>query len=164
MITTISKKAMYNPSHVASPLSHQYPQPQSSSVTVSPNRHSLPNANSLRLNQQQSQHQQQHQQQEQQQQQYSTYQSQYRIHEKQPPLRGPRLSLDTSDELLQQDRITIIHHQNNRYLKLLSPGLVDSPVSFLDQKQLVEDKRLWENGPDEAFAKQLESDRREAYR
>ncbi|KAG0082655.1 hypothetical protein BGZ93_008352 [Podila epicladia] len=150
----LSKKP-YN----ASPLSKQYqlgPQP-TPSVTVSPNRHSLPNANILRLNLQQ----QQLQQQQLQQQQPQTPPPQQRIQEKQPA-KGPRLSLDTSDERLQTT--TIIHHNNKQYLKLFSPGLVDSPVSFLDQKQLVEDKKLWENGPDDAFQKQLETDRREAYR
>ncbi|KAF9324119.1 hypothetical protein BG006_000855 [Podila minutissima] len=140
----------------ASPLSKQYqpgtPQHSIPSVTVSPNRHSLPNANILRLNQQQQQLQQQLPQ---------TSPQQQRIQEK-PPAKGPRLSLDTSDERLQTT--TIIHHNNKQYLKLFSPGLVDSPVSFLDQKQLVEDKKLWENGPDDAFQKQLETDRREAHR
>ncbi|KAG0341592.1 hypothetical protein BG000_008651 [Podila horticola] len=143
----LSKKP-YN----ASPLSKQYhpgtPQHSIPSVTVSPNRHSLPNANILRLNLQQQQPQ-------------TPPPQQHRVQEK-PLARGPRLSLDTSDERLQTT--TIIHHNNKQYLKLFSPGLVDSPVSFLDQKQLVEDCKLWENGPDEAFQKQLETDRREAYR
>ncbi|KAI9232045.1 hypothetical protein MVEG_04542 [Podila verticillata NRRL 6337] len=151
----LSKKPYSNAPHVASPLSKQYlPTPQNSipSVTVSPNRHSLPNANILRLNLQQ---------QQQQPHPPPPPQQQPRIQEK-PPAKGPRLSLDTSDERLQNT--TIIHHNNKQYLKLFSPGLVDSPVSYLDQKQLVEDKKLWENGPDEAFQKQLETDRREAYR
>lgn len=147
----LSKKP-YN----ASPLSKQYhpgtPQHSIPSVTVSPNRHSLPNANILRLNLQQ---------QHQQQQPHTPPPQQQRVQEK-PLARGPRLSLDTSDERLQTT--TIIHHNNKQYLKLFSPGLVDSPVSFLDQKQQVEDSKLWENGPDEAFQKQLETDRREAYR
>ncbi|KAF9438600.1 hypothetical protein BGZ76_006652 [Entomortierella beljakovae] len=76
--------------------------------------------------------------------------------------RAPRLSLDTSDERLQN--LKFVQHGNKRYLKLLSPGLVESPVSFLSQKQLTDDKKLWENGPNEAFQKQLEMERRDAYK
>ncbi|KAG0212835.1 hypothetical protein BGX28_005491 [Mortierella sp. GBA30] len=86
------------------------------------------------------------------------------LHEKPvvPGRGGPHLSLDTSDERLQN--ITIIKHGNKKYLKLFSPSLVESPVSFLNQKQLIEDKKMWENGPNEAFQKQQEIEKREAYR
>ncbi|KAF9919793.1 hypothetical protein FBU30_010531 [Linnemannia zychae] len=73
----------------------------------------------------------------------------------------PRLSLDTSHERLQKEP-TVIQHGDQSYLKLFSPTLVDSPVSFLDEKQLLADKKMWENGPDEAFQKQLEMERCEA--
>ncbi|KAF9935379.1 hypothetical protein FBU30_003169 [Linnemannia zychae] len=74
----------------------------------------------------------------------------------------PRLSLDTSDERLQN--ITFVNHNNKRYMKLFSPNLVESPVTFLDKKQQLDDKKLWENGPDMAFQKQLETEKREAWR
>lgn len=82
------------------------------------------------------------------------------MYEKSTP--KPRLSLDTSDERLQN--ITFVSHNNKRYMKLFSPSLVDSPVTFLDKKQLLDDKKLWENGPDMAFQKQLETEKREAWR
>ncbi|KAF9934013.1 hypothetical protein BGZ65_003945 [Modicella reniformis] len=74
----------------------------------------------------------------------------------------PLLSLDTSDERLQN--IKVIQFGSKSYLKLFSPSLVESPVSFLNQKQLLDDKKLWENGPNEAFQKQLEMEKREAFR
>ena len=58
--------------------------------------------------------------------------------------------------------MTVIKKGNRRYLKLFSPGLVESPQSFLDQEQLNEDKNLWENGPNAAFQKQLELEKQEA--
>ncbi|KAF9425829.1 hypothetical protein BGZ94_007180 [Podila epigama] len=75
----------------------------------------------------------------------------------------PRLSLDTSPERLQQPNITIVHHNNKQYRKLFSPVLVESPVSFLDSKQLSEDTKLWENGPDAAFQHQLEMEKNRAH-
>lgn len=75
---------------------------------------------------------------------------------------GPALSLDTSGERLQN--IKVIQFGNKSYLKLFSPSLVESPVSFLDYKQMTEDKQLWENGPNEAFQKQLDMEKREAFR
>ncbi|KAI8353892.1 hypothetical protein B0O80DRAFT_65197 [Mortierella sp. GBAus27b] len=75
---------------------------------------------------------------------------------------GPALSLDTSVECLQS--IKVIQLGNKSYLKLFSPSLVESPVSFLNHKQLIEDKQLWENGPNEAFQKQLDMEKREAFR
>ncbi|KAF9094250.1 hypothetical protein BGX29_009603 [Mortierella sp. GBA35] len=81
------------------------------------------------------------------------------------PLRAgfPRLSLDTSPERLQKP-VTVIQHGDQSYLKLFSPILVDSPVSYLDEKQQIADKKMWENGPDEAFQRQLDMERREAYK
>ncbi|GJJ77092.1 hypothetical protein EMPS_09451 [Entomortierella parvispora] len=130
--------------------------------TFNPNRHSLPSAHALYHNQ--------HtlfQSQKERPQQFPNpllqkqLQQQHQFQEK-PRAGGPRLSLDTSDERLQN--VTVINHGNRRYLKLFSPGLVESPQSFLNQKQLVEDKNLWENGPNAAFQKQLEVEKREAYR
>ncbi|KAF9357852.1 hypothetical protein BGX26_002948 [Mortierella sp. AD094] len=146
--------------------------------TFNPNRLSLPNANVLNpqsqeylsqshLSKNTTQHQQQllqQQQQQQQQQQHQLQHQQQQIHEK-PVIgaaRAHRLSLDTSDERLQN--IKFVQHGNKRYLKLFSPSLVESPVSYLNQKQLTDDKKLWENGPNEAFQKQLELERRDAYR
>ncbi|KAF9351927.1 hypothetical protein BGX34_000275 [Mortierella sp. NVP85] len=77
-------------------------------------------------------------------------------------LGGPPLSLDTSNERLQN--IKVIELGNKRYLKLFSPNLVESPVSFLNHKQQIADQELWENGPNEAFQKQLDMERREAFR
>jgi hypothetical protein len=77
-------------------------------------------------------------------------------------LGGPPLSLDTSNERLQN--IKVIELGNKRYLKLFSPSLVESPVSFLNHKQQIADQKLWENGPDEAFQKQLDMEKREAFR
>ncbi|KAF9341726.1 hypothetical protein BGZ91_003355 [Linnemannia elongata] len=76
----------------------------------------------------------------------------------------PRLSLDTSQERLSQKSPTIIQHGDQSYLKLFSPTLVDSPVSYLDEKQQIADKKMWENGPDEAFQKQLDMERRDAHK
>ncbi|GJJ68384.1 hypothetical protein EMPS_00730 [Entomortierella parvispora] len=74
----------------------------------------------------------------------------------------PRLSLDTSRELL--GNITVIQHGDKSYLKLFSPILVESPVSFLNETQQLEDKKKWEDGPDEAFQRQLEMERREVFK
>jgi hypothetical protein len=76
----------------------------------------------------------------------------------------PRLSLDTSQERLQPKSPTIIQHGDQSYLKLFSPTLVESPVSYLDEKQQIADKKMWENGPDEAFQKQLDMERRDAHK
>lgn len=73
----------------------------------------------------------------------------------------PRLSLDTSHERL---NATVVCKDDKSYLKLFSPVLVESPVSFLDSKQLFEDKKLWENGPDAAFQKQLDIEKRDTYK
>jgi len=139
--------------------------------TFNPNRHSLPNAHAIYHNQHtllQSQkdrpqqfpipfHQKKLQQQQQ-------FQEKFQENPSTSPSRpgGPRLSLDTSDERLQN--ATVIKQGNRRYLKLFSPGLVESPQSFLNQKQLVEDKKLWEDGPNAAFQKQLEVEKREAFK
>ncbi|KAK3815053.1 MAG: hypothetical protein J3Q66DRAFT_343708 [Benniella sp.] len=77
-------------------------------------------------------------------------------------LGGPPLSLDTSNERLQN--IKVIELGNKRYLKLFSPSLVESPVSFLNHKQQIADQELWKNGPNEAFQKQLDMEKREAFR
>ncbi|KAF9951342.1 hypothetical protein BGZ70_001031 [Mortierella alpina] len=139
---------MATASNLNAPLMHsQYHKYQHVQSALNPNRHSHPSTNPLR------------------QQQQVSMQKQQAIHEKpaiEPARGGQRLSLDTSDERLQN--ITIVKHGNKKYLKLFSPSLVESPVSFLDQKQLVNDRKLWENGPDEAFQKQLEVEKREAYR
>ncbi|KAG0346917.1 hypothetical protein BGZ54_005066, partial [Gamsiella multidivaricata] len=81
-----------------------------------------------------------------------------------PPGRagGPRLSLDTSQERLQ--KFTVVQHNNQSYLKLFTPTLVESPVSFLSPTQLLDDKKLWENGPNEAFQKKLDMEKREVYK
>ncbi|KAF9897698.1 hypothetical protein BX616_005128, partial [Lobosporangium transversale] len=131
-----------------------------SNIVNKSNRHSVPSSNILW---------EQHHQQQQQQQQQQLMQKQQRFQEKPsqqpspPPGRagGPRLSLDTSQERLQ--KFTVIKHGDQTCLKLFSPNLVESPVSFLSEKQLLEDKKLWENGPDEAFQRKLEMERREAY-
>ncbi|CAO3567567.1 unnamed protein product [Mortierella alpina] len=126
---------------------NQYFKYQHVQSALNPNRHSDPSSNPLR------------------QQQQVPMQKQQPTLEKlavAPARGGQRLSLDTSDERLQN--ITIVKHGNKKYLKLFSPSLVESPVSFLDQKQLISDRKLWENGPDEAFQKQLEVEKREAYR
>ncbi|CAO3574260.1 unnamed protein product [Mortierella alpina] len=136
---------------------HNAPAAPSSKIQH-PNRHSFPNSNAL--------WQQHHQQME-------TFHpvqlleknSTQKHHQPcSPPGRagGPRLSLDTSQERLQN--VTVIQHGDRSYLKLFSPALVESPVSFLDTKQLFEDKKLWENGPDEALQKKLDFERREAYK
>ncbi|KAG0248652.1 hypothetical protein BG011_010036 [Mortierella polycephala] len=75
---------------------------------------------------------------------------------------GPRLSLDTSQERLQN--ITIIKDGDKSYLKLFSPDLVESPVSYLSANQLFDDKKLWENGPDEVLKKQLERENTEVFK
>ncbi|KAF9538763.1 hypothetical protein EC957_006216 [Mortierella hygrophila] len=165
MLTTVVPGSKMVPSHLQSQYKYQEQQP----ATFNPNRLSLPNANILRL-QQQAQLQQQLQQkpshkqlfmqQLQQQQHQEQQQQQQQMYEKSTP--KPRLSLDTSDERLQN--ITFVSHNNRRYMKLFSPSLVDSPVTFLDKKQLLDDKKLWENGPDMAFQKQLETEKREAWR
>ncbi|KAG0295702.1 hypothetical protein BGZ96_011169 [Linnemannia gamsii] len=159
MLTTVVPGSKLVPSHLQNQYKHQEPQP----ATFNPNRLSLPNANVLRLQQQAQQQQQQHRpshkqlfmQQLQQQQQ----EQQQQMHEKSTP--KPRLSLDTSDERLQN--INFVSHNNKRYTKLFSPNLVDSPVTFLDRKQLSDDRKLWENGPDMAFQKQLETEKRDAW-
>ncbi|KAI8605038.1 hypothetical protein EDD21DRAFT_173171 [Dissophora ornata] len=118
-----------------------------------PNRHSFPCSNNIWQ-----QHQQQMQQ-VQELQEKSSYQT--------PPpspgraARGPRLSLDTSQERLH--KFTVIQHNNQSYLKLFTPTLVESPVSFLSANQQLQDKKLWENGPDEALQKKMEMERREVY-
>ncbi|KAK3847581.1 MAG: hypothetical protein J3R72DRAFT_431699 [Linnemannia gamsii] len=166
MLSSVVPGSKLVPSH----LQNQYKY-QDQPATFNPNRLSLPNANILRL-QQQAQQQQQSQQQQQQQQQKPSHkqlflqqlhqqqQEQQQMYEKSTP--KPRLSLDTSDERLQN--ITFVSHNNKRYMKLFSPSFVDSPVSFLDKKQQFDDKKLWENGPDMAFQKQLETEKREAWR
>ncbi|KAK3839724.1 MAG: hypothetical protein J3R72DRAFT_176048 [Linnemannia gamsii] len=151
------------------------------SSSSKPNRHSLPKSSNIW---QQHQQQMQQQQEQQQQQQLHNYQHQQQlgIQSQKPhsapssplfPLtssgRGagsllPRLSLDTSQERLQQKPATIIQHGDQNYLKLFSPTLVESPVSYLDEKQQVADKKMWEHGPDEAFQRQLDMERREAYK
>lgn len=144
--TSPSKSSFHN-----APIEH-------SSKIQHPNRHSFPNSNALW---------QQHQQQMEmfhpvQLLEKNTTQKQ---HQPSPPpgrAGGPRLSLDTSQERLQN--VTVIQHGDKSYLKLFSPALVESPVSFLDTKQLFEDKKMWENGPDEALQKKLDSERREAYK
>ncbi|KAF9573665.1 hypothetical protein EC968_008181 [Mortierella alpina] len=126
-------------------MQNHYHKHQHIQSALNPNRHSHPNSNPLR--------------------QQVQMQKQPSILEKPavgPARGGQRLSLDTSDERLQN--ITIVKHGNKKYLKLFSPSLVESPVSFLDQKQLTIDRKLWENGPDEAFQKQLEVEKREAYK
>ncbi|KAG0241743.1 hypothetical protein BGW41_005397 [Actinomortierella wolfii] len=79
-----------------------------------------------------------------------------------PPPAVPGLSLDTSEECLQ--RVTVLKMGDKKYLKLFSPNLVESPVSFLTQKQLSEDQKLWEKGPDEVLRIQIENERRDAHR
>ncbi|KAG9064241.1 hypothetical protein KI688_003429 [Linnemannia hyalina] len=139
-----------------------------------PNRHSLPKASNIwQQHQQQMQQQMQQQQQQQQQQQLLNYQKQQQqgMLASPPPsplsldtrrAGLPRLSLDTSQECLLQKSPTIIQHGDQSYLKLFSPTLVDSPVSYLDEKQQIADNKMWENGPDEAFQKQLDMERRDA--
>ncbi|KAG9069884.1 hypothetical protein KI688_009209 [Linnemannia hyalina] len=165
MLTTVVPGSKLVPSHLQNQYKYQEQQP----ATFNPNRLSLPNANVLRLQQQAQQQQQLQQkpshkqlfmQQLQQQQHQEQQQQQQQMYEKSTP--KPRLSLDTSDERLQN--ITFVSHNNRRYMKLFSPSLVDSPVTFLDKKQLLDDKKLWENGPDMAFQKQLETEKREAWR
>ncbi|KAF9196038.1 hypothetical protein BGZ49_002915 [Haplosporangium sp. Z 27] len=143
---------------------HQQRQRQQQQLsTFNPNRLSLPNSNTLQSQESQPVNTtlQQQPQQRQQLQQLQQQQQQKQINEK-PAARAPRLSLDTSDERLQN--IKFVQHGNKRYLKLFSPNLVESPVSYLNQKQLKDDKSLWENGPNEAFEKQLELERRDAFR
>ncbi|KAG0261074.1 hypothetical protein BG011_001377 [Mortierella polycephala] len=152
MAPTSTLLPVHNQYQKVQPFSQQQLQ---QSNTFNPNRPSLPNANILRV-QQQAQYEQQ-----------PPHHQQKQYSEKPAPgstlgRGGPRLSLDTSEERLQN--ITVITHDNKKYLKLFSPSLVESPVSFLDQKQLTDDKKLWENGPNEAFQKQLEIEKREAYR
>ncbi|KAG0305733.1 hypothetical protein BGZ98_003654 [Dissophora globulifera] len=129
--------------------------------TFNPDRHPLSNASVLRQQPQQDQSPQHTHQQQQQQQQQQQFSEKPAIGPGRPG--GPRLSLslDTSDERLQTK---VIRLGNKRYLKLFSPILVESPISYLNHKQLDEDKKLWENGPNEAFQKQLETEKREAYR
>ncbi|KAG0268286.1 hypothetical protein DFQ27_007137 [Actinomortierella ambigua] len=79
-----------------------------------------------------------------------------------PPPAVPGLSLNTSEECLQ--RVTVMSTGDKKYLKLFSPNLVESPVSFLTQKQLNEDKKLWEKGPDEVLRLQIENEHRDAHR
>ncbi|KAF9116004.1 hypothetical protein BGX27_005441 [Mortierella sp. AM989] len=117
-----------------------------------PNRHSCPTSDTLW---------QKHQQQQQWKRQ--EYQEKATQQPSPPPGRagGPRLSLDTSHERLQN--FTVIQHGDQSYLKLFSPTLVESPVSFLSPRQIIEDKKLWENGPDEAFQRKLDSEKRETF-
>ncbi|KAF9107755.1 hypothetical protein BGX29_005042 [Mortierella sp. GBA35] len=167
MLTTVVPGSKLVPSH----LQNQY---KEQPATFNPNRLSLPNANVLL--QQQAQHQQQQPQHQKQQQQRPSPKQLFlqQLHQQQQQLllqmheksantaKVPRLSLDTSDERLQN--ITFVQHNNKRYMKLFSPSLVESPVTFLDKKQVLDDKKLWENGPDFAFQKQLDTEKREAYR
>ncbi|KAF9399552.1 hypothetical protein BGX21_006078 [Mortierella sp. AD011] len=129
------------------------------------NQHSFPTSGNLWENHQQQMKQQQ---QQQQQQQYQWKRKEFQEkatqrHPSPPPGRagGPRLSLDTSFERLQS--FTVIQHGDQSYLKLFSPALVESPVSFLSAKQILEDKKLWEGGPDEAFQRKLDMEKRETY-
>ncbi|KAG0311246.1 hypothetical protein BGZ99_010309, partial [Dissophora globulifera] len=130
------------------------PRPQSplphTTSNAHPNRHSFPSSSSLwKQHQRQIQH---------------VHEFQEKPLQPPPPsprARGPRLSLDTSQERLQN--VTLIQHGNQSYLKLFSPTLVESPVSFLSTGQLIEDAKLWENGPDEALEKRMEMERREVY-
>lgn len=80
-----------------------------------------------------------------------------------PPGRpgGPKLSLDTSQERL---KYTVVNHEGQNYLKLFSPVLVESPVSFLSPCQLFDDKKLWENGPDGVLEKKIDMERREVFK
>ncbi|KAG0041292.1 hypothetical protein BGZ83_002040 [Gryganskiella cystojenkinii] len=81
------------------------------------------------------------------------------------PHSRPRLSLDTSQERLAIGAdFEVVKHGDKSYLKLFSPILVESPVSFLNELQQREDKKKWENGPDEAFQRELEMERREAFK
>ncbi|KAF9541005.1 hypothetical protein EC957_003584 [Mortierella hygrophila] len=138
-----------------------------SSSNKKPNRHSLPKASNIW---QQHQQQMQQQQQQQQLQNYQKQQQQGMLASPPPsPLSLdtrrsglPRLSLDTSQERLSLKSPTIIQHGDQSYLKLFSPTLVDSPVSYLDEKQQIADSKMWENGPDEAFQMQLDMERRDA--
>ncbi|KAF9343440.1 hypothetical protein BGX26_005714, partial [Mortierella sp. AD094] len=130
-----------------------------SASSAHPNRHSCPISNTLwQKHQQQMQMQQQQQQWKRQE-----FQEKATQQPSPPPGRagGPRLSLDTSFERLQN--FTVIQHGDQSYLKLFSPTLVESPVSFLSSKQIMEDKKLWEDGPDEAFQKKLDMEKRETY-
>ncbi|KAG0014730.1 hypothetical protein BGZ80_010261 [Entomortierella chlamydospora] len=132
-----------------------------SASSAQPNRHSCSTSGNLWEN-----HQQQQQQQQQQQHQWKRKEFQEKAtqrHPSPPPGRagGPRLSLDTSFERLQN--FTVIQHGDQSYLKLFSPALVESPVSFLSAKQILEDKKLWEGGPDEAFQRKLDMEKRETY-
>ncbi|KAF9954841.1 hypothetical protein BGZ65_003787 [Modicella reniformis] len=90
-------------------------------------------------------------------------QTNFKNHLSPPPGRpgGPKLCLDTSQERL--EKYTVINHEGKSYLKLFSPVLVESPVSFLSGHQLHEDKKLWENGPDEVLQKKIDIERREAF-
>ncbi|KAF9191260.1 hypothetical protein BGZ51_007580 [Haplosporangium sp. Z 767] len=157
MAPTSTFLPVHNQYQKVQPHSQQQQQQQQPNIS-NPNRLSLPNANILRVQQQAQYEQQLPYLQQKQQKQYS----EKPVPGATPGRGGPRLSLDTSEERLQN--ITVITHGNKKYLKLFSPSLVESPVSFLDQKQLTDDKKLWENGPNEAFQKQLEIEKREAYR
>ncbi|KAK3807637.1 MAG: hypothetical protein J3Q66DRAFT_355952 [Benniella sp.] len=81
-----------------------------------------------------------------------------------PPGRpgGPKLTLDTSQERLQ--KYTVVNHDGQSYLKLFSPVLVESPVSFLSDKQLFDDRKLWENGPDDVLQKKIDMEKRETFK
>ncbi|KAI9242345.1 MAG: hypothetical protein BYD32DRAFT_403355 [Podila humilis] len=125
----------------------------SSSSTIASNRNSLPNHNILWQ-----QHQHQMERHFQKENQTST---QAQAPSPPPAPTRPRLSLDTSRERL---NATVVCKGDKSYLKLFSPVLVESPVSFLDSKQLSEDKKLWEHGPDAAFQKQLDLEKRDAYK
>jgi hypothetical protein len=70
--------------------------------------------------------------------------------------------LDTSQERLQ--KYTVVNHEGQSYLKLFSPVLVESPVSFLNDKQLFNDRKLWENGPDDVLQKRIDMEKRETFK
>ncbi|KAG0087988.1 hypothetical protein BGZ92_006765 [Podila epicladia] len=122
------------------------PSPTTSPSSTTSNRHSLPNHNILW---QQHKHQMQN------------HTSITQTPSPPPSPTRPRLSLDTSHERL---NATVVCKDDKSYLKLFSPVLVESPVSFLDSNQLFEDKKLWENGPDAAFQKQLDMEKRDTYK
>lgn len=165
--TIYHQHASFNTNTNSTPLSTS-PMNTPSSINKKPNRHSLPKSSNIWQ-----QHQQQMQQQQQQQLQNYQQQQQQAMLASPPPsplsldnrrAGLPRLSLDTSQERLSQKSPTIIQHGDQSYLKLFSPTLVESPVSYLDEKQQIADKKMWENGPDEAFQKQLDMERRDAHK
>ncbi|KAG0277543.1 hypothetical protein BGZ96_002825, partial [Linnemannia gamsii] len=134
------------------------------STTNKPNRHSLPKSSNIWQQHQQQMQLQNYQQQQQQAMLASPPPSPLSLDHNSSNRRAclPRLSLDTSQERLQPKSPTIIQHGDQSYLKLFSPTLVESPVSYLDEKQQIADTKMWENGPDEAFQKQLDMERRDA--